>query len=143
MNTETTIEKAKAVIEEMRELLAKLEAERTAPRRNWPEKVEAGMVFRARHGYENAGGLFVAAEDEEPFLLQMATGRFYNRGKYFWDERPWERYEYLGMAANGLVWSDPTEACMNATDAHEPTGGGAGGEGVRVLGLWREVVWAQ
>ena len=101
MTTETTIEKAKAVIEEMRELLAKLEAERAAPRRNWPEKVEAGMCF----GREDVRYVLFGKR-----LANIESGVIWSTsGDPFGGDQ--SEFDYLGKMDLTI-----------RTDAHEPTG---------------------
>lgn len=111
MTTETTIEKAKAVIEEMRELLAKLETERATPRRNWPEKVEAGMMFR-----HTEGACYIFPDRDIDDLICVIgdktdlPGAYYSRDLFFSDPG---HMTYLGHARDILTIR---------TDAHEPTG---------------------
>lgn len=101
MTTETTIEKAKAVIEEMRELLAKLETERATPRRNWPEKVEAGMCF----GREDVRYVLFGKR-----LANIESGVIWSTsGDPFGGDQ--SEFDYLGKMDLTI-----------RTDAHEPTG---------------------
>lgn len=111
MTPETTIEKAKAVIEEMRELLAKLEAERAAPRRNWPEKVEAGDCFAY---FSDRYVLFGKR------LVNIETGVIWatNGDPFGGDEKD---FAYLGKLDLAI-----------RTDAHEPTGAELVGKAVHV-----------
>lgn len=107
MTTDATIEKAKAVIEEMRELLVKLEAEK-ATKRNWPERIEAGMVFRspgttATWMATDVDGLFVCLKGE--------TDSFKAAGRMMRLER--DNVPHAGHARDILAIR---------TDAHEPTG---------------------
>lgn len=98
MTTETTIEKAKAVIEEMRELLAKLETERATPRRNWPERVEAGMCF------QKDGLTYIAARDTLVCIhggLGFNIGNIYSARGYFGAVD--SEFTYLGRARDILT----------------------------------------
>ena len=101
MTADATIEKVKAVIEEMRELLAKLEAEK-ATKRNWPERIEAGDCFEQANGsrYLVCGTKFVNLDTGALWLLGGGPS-----GSDKID------LSYLGKIDLSI-----------RTDAHEPTG---------------------
>ncbi len=102
MTTESTIEKAKAVIEEMRELLAKLqEAKDAKPARNWPERIEAGMCF----GREDVRYVLFGKR-----LANIESGVIWstNSDPFGGDQG---EFDYLGKIDLTI-----------RTDAHEPTG---------------------
>lgn len=111
MNAETTIEKAKAAIEEMRKLLAKLEAEKATKPRNWPEWIEAGMVFRfGADRYLLCG----------PRLVNLVTG-----GVWCTDSDP------FGGDEKDFTYEGKLDLTIR-TDAHEPTGAELVGKMVNV-----------
>lgn len=103
MTIEERIEAAQKLIEEVKaELAAK-----AAPRRNWPEKVEAGMVFRAY------GSVIIATASSTDLSMVSAVsiaGKTHGTTCYKWNNAP--DLEYLGHARDRIKIIE---------DAHEPT----------------------
>lgn len=100
-----TLEQAK---DQFAEEVAKLESERTTPRRNWPEKVEAGMCFRAY------GSVIITTGTSTDLSMVSAVsiaGKSHGTTCYKWDKAP--DLEYLGHARDRIKIIE---------DAHEPTG---------------------
>ena len=105
MSPEEKIEAAQKLIDEAR-------AESAAKKRNWPEKIEAGMVFR-----KDCGTLYIAhtCECGEVDNLVCISGHMIGANWVFrklfdGDE---SQFAYLGHARDLIKIAD---------DAHEPTG---------------------
>ena len=103
MSPEEKIEAAQKLIDEAR-------AEIAAKKRNWPETIEAGMVF-----YHNRGGFHYMAcsTDGENVnnLVCLKAGQNYSfKNLFHGDEAD---FSYLGHARDLIKIAD---------DAHEPTG---------------------
>ena len=100
MNMESKVEAAQKMIEEVKTELAAMRAEK-ATKRNWPERIEAGMVFRhgsVVHMVDTSGALVMIHGDQPG-------------GKWIqWERAP---LEYIGTSFAVLTIR---------TDAHEPTG---------------------
>ena len=107
MSPEEKIEAAQKLIDEAR-------AEFAAKRRNWPEKIEPGMVFSCPIGtflirYRSHGPLGPVNDWD---LVEIFTGRYLSGegGKFSGQEH---EFSYLGHARDLIKIAD---------DAHEPTG---------------------
>lgn len=100
MSLEERLEKAEKLVAEVKAELAAMRAEK-ATKRNWPERIEAGMVFRhgnVVHMVDTSGALVMIHGDQPG-------------GKWVkWERAP---LEYLGTSFAVLTIR---------TDAHEPTG---------------------
>lgn len=101
-------------IEMGRKLIAEAEAEIAAKKRNWPEKIEPGMLFRCPIGtflirYRSHGPLGPINDWD---LVEIFTGRYLSGegGKFSGQEH---EFTYLGRARDLIKIAD---------DAHEPTG---------------------
>lgn len=101
----TDITEIKRELEALTAKVAKLEAERTAPRRNWPEKVKAGMIFKAR--FTEATWMATGRDLE---VICIANG---THGGWGVTNEANDGLDYLGHARDILTIR---------TDAHEPTG---------------------
>ena len=103
MSPEEKIEAAQKLIDEAR-------AELAAKKRNWPETIEAGMVF-----YHNRGGFHYMAcsTDGENVnnLVCLKAGQNYSFKNLFHGDEA--EFTYLGHARDLIKIAD---------DAHEPTG---------------------
>ena len=106
MSPEEKIEAAQKLIDEAR-------AELAAKKRNWPEKIEPGMVFRCPIGtflirYRSHGPLGPINDWD---LVEIFTGRYLSGegGKFSGQEH---EFTYLGHARDLIKIAD---------DAHEPT----------------------
>ena len=107
MSPEEKIEAAQKLIDEAR-------AEIAAKKRNWPEKIEPGMLFRCPIGtflirYRSHGPLGPVNDWD---LVEIFTGRYLSGegGKFSGQEH---EFTYLGHARDLIKIAD---------DAHEPTG---------------------
>lgn len=98
MSPEEKIEAAQKLIDEAR-------AEFAAKKRNWPEKIDAGMLFRSN-------GKVVAIPPRHPVdhAISLDPERI-GMSCYGWENAP--DIEYLGHARDLIKIAD---------DAHEPTG---------------------
>ena len=104
MSPEEKIEAAQKLIDEAR-------AEIAANKRNWPEKIEAGMVFRHR-----GGSVYVWAHDRCQELVCLVAGGESRCGDVFDKDLAracMDSFSYLGHARDLIKIAD---------DAHEPTG---------------------
>ena len=100
MSPEEKIEAAQKLIDEAR-------AEIAAKKRNWPEKIEPGMLFRSN-------GKVVAIPPRHPvdYAISLNPERI-GMSCYGWENAP--DIEYLGHARDLIKIAD---------DAHEPTAPG-------------------
>ena len=93
---------------ELRNLEAKIEAvkaaEKAKPSRNWPERIEAGMVFR----HKRQGDYLATFAG---YLVCIADGGYWSQDRGFDGDE--DQFTYLGHARDILT---------RRTDAHEPTG---------------------
>ena len=103
MSPEEKIEAAQKLIDEAR-------AEIAAKKRNWPEKIDAGMLFRSN-------GKVVAIPPRHPVdhAISLDPERIGMRC-YGWESAP--DIEYLGHARDILTIALPPQVI----EAHEPTG---------------------
>lgn len=113
MSPEEKIEAAQKLIDEAR-------AELAAKKRNWPEKIEPGMLFRCPIGtflirYRSHGPLGPINDWD---LVEIFTGRYLSGegGKFSGQEH---EFTYLGHARDLIKIAD---------DAHDPTGAGLVGK---------------
>ena len=113
MSLEERLEKAEKLVAEVKAELAAMRA----TKRNWPERIEAGMVFAL---FDQLFMPFSHANDGVcRWKICLNDGMISELGSIGSSSTA---FSYKGRGADGLRWSDPTEACINATDAHEPTG---------------------
>lgn len=112
-------------LEQAEKLVAEVKAELAAMRvtkRNWPERIEAGMVFAL---FDQLFMPFSHANDGVcRWKICLNDGMISELGSIGSSSTA---FGYKGRGSDGLRWSDPTEACMNAADAHESTGAQRGG----------------
>ena len=101
-------------IETAEKLIAEAKAELAAKKRNWPEKIEPGMLFRCPIGtflirYRSHGPLGPVNDWD---LVEIFTGRYLSGegGKFSGQEH---EFSYLGHARDLIKIAD---------DAHEPAG---------------------
>ena len=90
---------------ELEALTAKVAAYEAAKARSWPERIEAGMVFRV-----NGESMMVPNGKPVSYVIAL-TGEKVGMSHYGWESAP--GIEYLGHARDILTIR---------TDAHEPTG---------------------
>ena len=92
-------------------LIAEAKAELAAKKRNWPEKIEPGMLFR----YLDKVWIAMSATGRHPFdtLVSLESGFTYALHNLF-NGRD-QLFDYLGHARDLVKIAD---------DAHEPTGAG-------------------
>ena len=105
----TDIDDIKRELEELTAKVAAYEAEK-ATKRNWPERIEAGMVFRV-----NGESMMVPNGKPVSYVIAL-TGEKVGMSHYGWESAPGT--EYLGHARDILVIALPPQV----VDAHEPTG---------------------
>ena len=128
MSPEEKIEAAQKLIDEAR-------AEIAAKKRNWPEKIEPGMLFRCPIGtflirYRSHGPLGPVNDWD---LVEIFTGRYLSGegGKFSGQEH---EFSYLGHARDILTIALP----LQVIEAHEPAGAGLVGKILRILRYrWR------
>ena len=101
----TDINEIKRELEVLTAKVAAYEAEK-ATKRNWPERIEAGMVFRV-----NGESMMVPNGKPASYLIAL-TGEKVGMSHYGWESAPGN--EYLGHARDILTIR---------TDAHEPVEG--------------------
>lgn len=101
MSPEEKIEAAQKLIDEAR-------AEIAAKKRNWPEKIEPGMMFRWESGYTK-GHTYIFARGG--CLVNIATGETFEGDQGFRGKQ--DQFTYLGHARDLIKIAD---------DTHEPTG---------------------
>ena len=107
---------------ELEALTAKVAAYEATKARNWPERIEAGMVFAL---FDQLFMPFSHANDGVcRWKICLNDGMISELGSIGSSSTA---FGYKGRGSDGLRWSDPTEACMNAADAHESTGAQRGG----------------
>lgn len=96
-------------IEAAEKLIAEAKAEFAAKKRNWPEKIEPGMMFRWAKGYT-----YIYARGG--CLVNIATGETFEGNQGFRGKR--DQFTYLGHARDILTIALPPQVI----EAHEPTG---------------------
>lgn len=101
MSPEEKIEAAEKLIDEAR-------AEMEAKKRNWPEKITPGMMFRWEKGYAK-GYTYIFARGG--CLVNIATGETFEGDQGFRGKQ--DQFTYLGHARDLIKIAD---------DAHELTG---------------------
>ena len=109
------IENAKACFDKAKEML---EAKESAPPRNWPKRIEAGMVFRLAVDTGKfdcgAGHEYIAAMHKGGLrLTDLKTGERRSDADELFGADGDRNFTYLGHARDILTIR---------TDAHEPTG---------------------
>ena len=125
----TDINDIKRELEALTAKVAAYEAEKVA-KRNWPERIEAGMVFAL---FDQLFMPFSHANDGVcRWKICLNDGTISEIGTIGSSSTA---FGYKGRGSDGLRWSDPTEACMNAADAHEPTGAELVGRVCEVMGV--------
>jgi len=110
MSPEEKIEAAQKLIDEARAELTAMREKAAAPR-NWPERIDAGMVFRHR-----GGAVYVWAHDRCQELVCLVAGGESRCGDVFDKDLAracMDSFSYLGHARDLIKIAD---------DAHEPTG---------------------
>ena len=110
MSPEEKIEAAQKLIDEARVELTAMREKAAAPR-NWPERIDAGMVFRHR-----GGAVYVWAHDRCQELVCLVAGGESRCGDVFDKDLAracMDSFSYLGHARDLIKIAD---------DAHEPTG---------------------
>ena len=101
MSLEERLEQAEKLVADVKAELAAMRA----TKRNWPERIEAGMVFRV-----NGESMMVPNGKPVSYVIAL-TGEKVGMSHYGWESAP--GIEYLGHARDILTIR---------TDAHEPTG---------------------
>ena len=110
MSPEEKIEAAQKLIDEARAELTAMREKAAAPH-NWPERIDAGMVFRHR-----GGAVYVWAHDRCQELVCLVAGGESRCGDVFDKDLAracMDSFSYLGHARDLIKIAD---------DAHEPTG---------------------
>ena len=110
MSPEEKIEAAQKLINEARAEIAAMREKAAAPH-NWPERIDAGMVFRHR-----GGAVYVWAHDRCQELVCLVAGGESRCGDVFDKDLAracMDSFSYLGHARDLIKIAD---------DAHEPTG---------------------
>lgn len=94
-----------------RKMIAEAEAEIAAKKRNWPEKIEAGMLFR-----HDGGAIYIFPARDCDDLLCVVGDKSDSPGDYYSRDllcSETQSITYLGHARDLIKIAD---------DAHEPTG---------------------
>ena len=122
MSLEERLEQAEKLVADVKAELAAMRA----TKRNWPERIEAGMVFRV-----NGESMMVPNGKPVSYVIAL-TGEKVGMSHYGWESAP--GIEYLGHARDTLTIR---------TDAHEPTGAELVGRVVEVTNDPDDMTWGR